>query len=485
MVRSARDGGALSKLKSRVASGPRGRAVLALLLALAALALGVHAAAGKQSSTADPIGSGRDARSLEGQARPADVQNNLVGGALARRDRAVSAWRAALARYRLGKAAAPDPGAKPEYVVVWAGNSNASDEHGQQAYGNAGAVLADPLRSTGDKQDRFVPGLDGFVVLDARRRNVDGSPNPSYGKVANFLQLPLPWGLEGEPHHMQYEWENGQPLLAGGLFNDTTWVMSVRNVPKLSVENTIAPQDTPGGSVPDAYDASSHGRMVGTYMGGPEYNFAGSPGEVVVFKPDKKKGYVVASETPAGAPGARQHGNPGGIPEPCGQDEAAPLDTCANPHGIQVRPDLGRMVTSDYAEPKTVVLDPAKPSSGQFFRPTVRVWNTANADHPKLVSVAHMGRGWRRPGDNTMHYNRGVMENAKTWPVTPQFPGTLPSKGFFARAMCGGGVFFTPDVTRLRHDSTRQWRQEFGDGNAPKAPRHGPGEPLPQSGGAG
>ncbi len=469
-----KSGGALREFKSRVASGRGGRALAAFLCVLAVLALGVHAAAGQQGSTTDPIASGWDARSLEGQGRPRDVQNNPVGGALARRDRAVSDWRAALARYRKGKAAAPDPGAKPEYVVVWAGNSNASDEHGQQAQGDAGAVLADPLRSTGDKQDRFVPGLDGFVVLDARRRKVDGSPNPSYGKVANFVQLPLPWGLEGEPHHMQYEWEDGQALLAGGLFNDTTWVMDVRNVPKLSLENTIAPQDTPGGSVPDAYDASSHGRMVGTYMGGPEYNFAGSPGEVVVFKPDKKKGYVVASETPAGAPGARQHGNPGGIPEPCGQDEAAPLDTCANPHGVQIRPDLGRMVTSDYAEPKMVVLDPAKPSSGQFFRPTVRVWDTANADHPKLVSVAHMGRGWRRPGDNTMHYNRGVMENAKTWPVTPQFVGTLPSKGFFAGAMCGGGVFFTPDVTRLARDSTRQWRQVFDDGIALMAARHEP-----------
>src|SRR2546423_6920064 len=94
--------GRLSKFRSRVASGPGGRALLALLLALAASALGVHAAASQQSSTADPIASGWGARSLEGQARPSDVQNNLVGGALARRDRAVSAWRAGLARHRRG-----------------------------------------------------------------------------------------------------------------------------------------------------------------------------------------------------------------------------------------------------------------------------------------------------------------------------------------------------------------------------------------------
>ncbi|MFL5956370.1 MAG: hypothetical protein ACJ756_02875, partial [Solirubrobacterales bacterium] len=323
-------------------------------------------------------------------------------------------------------------------------------------------------------KDRFVPGLDAFVVLDARKKNLDGSPNPTFGKVVNFVQLPLPWGVEAEPHHKQYQWEDGQPLMAGGLFNDTTFVMDVSKVPELSIENTIAPQDTPTGSVPDAYDAAGDGRFIGTYMGGPEYNFAGSPGEVVTFKPDAEKGYVVASETPAGAPGAREQGNPGGVPEPCSQDEAAPLDTCANPHGVQVRPDIGRMVTSDYAEPKMVVLDPAKPSSGQFFRPTVRVWDTSNPDKPKLLSVAHMGRGWRVPAENTMHNNHGVMENAKTWPQTPQFRDTLASKGFFAGAMCGGGVFFTPDVTKLSADSTRQWNQVFDDGIALMAARHEP-----------
>jgi hypothetical protein len=456
-------------------------------------AVAVPAAVG-QGQAPDPIASGRIAQALAGVAVPGGVQNNLVDGAVKRRDEAGADWRAATRRYervvkrlraargasraRLeGRAAAlrPDPVAKPEYVVVWAGNSNGSDMHHQQAESDAGSMLVDPLQAPADKQDRFVPGLDGFVVLDARKRNVDGSRNPSYGRVANFVQLPLPWGVEGEPHHMQYQWEDGEPLLAGGLFNDTTWVIDVSAVPKLSLENTIAPQDTPTGTVPDAYDAAGGGRFIGTYMGGPNNNYAGSPGEVVTFKPDADKGYVVASETPAGVAGARQAGgNPGGVPEPCGQDEAAPLDTCANPHGIQVRPDLGRMVTSDYAEPKMVVLDPVKPTSGQFYRPTVRAWDTADPDHPKLLSVAHMPRGWRPPTENTMHFNRGVMENAKTWPQSSRFGGMLASKGFFAGAMCGGGVFFTPDVTKLGADSTRQWKQVFDDGIALMAAHNQP-----------
>ena len=75
----------------------------------------------------------------------------------------------------------------------------------------------------------------------------------------------------------------------------------------------------------DAYDYAGNGRFIGTYMGGPEYNFAGSPGEVVTFKPDGKGGYTISGDVPAGVPGAREQGNPGGIPEPCSQDEAASL----------------------------------------------------------------------------------------------------------------------------------------------------------------
>jgi hypothetical protein len=477
----------------------RGRVVIATVIVAVLSALGVHAAAGQQAATGDPVASGWDARQLESQKAPNELQNNFVGNAMAQRDKADSDWKAAVAQYQQklaqantasgtakttlaaqAKAAAPDPLAKPEYVVVWSGNTNASDEHKQQAESDAGTALADPLRATSDKQDRFIPGLDAFVVVDARKHNVDGSDNPNYGKVANFVQVPLPWGIEGEPHHMQYQWENGQPILAGGLFNDTTWVINVSKVPELSVQNTIAPQDTPNGTVPDAYDASGDGRLVGTYMGGPEYNFAGSPGEVVTFKPDKDKGYVVSSEVAGGVPGARETGNPGGIPEPCGQDEAAPLDTCSNPHGIQVRPDLNRMVTSDYGEPKMVVVDPVKPNGGQFFRPTVRVWDTSDVDQPKLVSVAHMPRGWRKPDENTMHNNRGIMENAKTWPDDGKFQDVLPSKGQFAEAMCGGGVFFTPDVTKLKGDSTNQWHQVFDDDIALGAARNEPVDQMIQ-----
>ena len=166
-----------------------GRVASATVLVAVASALAVHAAAGQGAPTGDPVASGWNARSLEKDPPPAQVQNNLVGSALQQRDKAESAWRTAVARYQQTGGPAPDPLAKPEYVVVWAGNSNASDKHYQQAQTDAGTALADPLSATGDKQDRFVPGLDGFVVLDARKHNLDGSSNSGYGHVANFVQL--------------------------------------------------------------------------------------------------------------------------------------------------------------------------------------------------------------------------------------------------------------------------------------------------------
>jgi hypothetical protein len=198
-------------------------------------------------------------------------------------------------------------------------------------------------------------------------------------------------------------------------------------------------------------------------MGGPAANYGGSPGEVLTFTPDAKKGLVQASETSAGSIGGVESGNAGGVPEPCTLREGEPLQTCANPHGIQIRQDLGRMVTADYAEPREIVLDPVKTVDQYAFRPTVRVWNTADPVHPKLVSVAHMPQGPVNPV-NRGHGQIGIMEDAKTWPNATQYTGGLASKGFFAESMCGGGIFFTPDVTKLRGDSSSQWKEVWNDG---------------------
>ncbi|MDQ1566425.1 MAG: hypothetical protein QOF96_1305 [Actinomycetota bacterium] len=372
-----------------------------------------------------------------------NVVQNLVPGAIAARDAAAAAYRAA--------GAAAGPLSKPEYLVVWAGKMTPGDLSGSDlARASSGTLnpqgLAE-LAGIGMK-----PGLDAMIVVDARRHNADGTLSESYGKVVNFVQVPPPFGVEGEPHHMQYEWEDGQPVVAGGLLNDVTTVWDVSRIPEIHLTNVVRPEETPLGTVPDAYDFLPDGWAIGTYMGGPDLNYAGSPGSVVVFKPDVDKGLVFESETPAGSPGAVDSSNSGDVPEPCSPVEAKPLGTCANPHGIQIRADLGRMLTADYAEPRELTTDPVKPYKPGTFRPTVRVWDITAPAAPRLVSVARMPKGPQVSVQG--HGNIGIMEAAKTH---------APAKGMFAGATCGGGLFFAPDITVLAGDSTVAWKQVFDD----------------------
>ncbi|HVW32703.1 MAG TPA: hypothetical protein VHL53_09205 [Acidimicrobiia bacterium] len=374
---------------------------------------------------------------------PATTQN-LVSGALADRDAALAAYRAA------GPNA--DPLSKPEYIVVWAGKMIAADVTGGQLTGYVSSGTVRPEEMARLAAIGMKPGLDAMVVIDARRHNADGTPSLSYGRIVNFVQVPAPFGVEGEPHHMQYEWHDGEPLVAGGLFNDVTTVWDVSGIPEVTLSNVIRPEETPQGTVPDAYDFLPDGRAVGTYMGGPDINYAGSPGSVVVLRPDRARGLVFDSETPAGTPGAIHASNAGGVPEPCSPVEAEPVGTCANPHGIQIRGDLGRMVTADYAEPRDLVTDPAKPDKPAIFRPTVRIWDVSNPARPRLVSVAHMPEGPKASREG--HGNIAIMEAAKTH---------APAKGMFTGASCGGGIFFTPDVTALKGDSSAAWNEVFDD----------------------
>ncbi len=375
------------------------------------------------------------------------VTQNLIPGALEARNLAISEFKAA---------DAPAPYSKPEYAVVWAGKNNIGDMSGNDwmRFVNQGSISPTGLIHVGTKQ--WLGGLDAMVVVDVRRNNVDGTPNHDYGKVVNFVQVPPPFGVEGEPHHMQYEWLPGQPVVAGHLFTDLTTIWDVGDIPQITLKNVIRPEENPEGTLPDAYDFAGD-TALGTYMGGPDVpNYGGSPGSVVVFKPDSAKGMVQVSETPSSQFGAVFRGNPGGIPEPCTLEEARPAGTCGNPHGIQARPDIGVMVTNDYADARELGSDPLKTVHQGAFRPTSRIWDISNPVAPKLVSVAHMPKSFKNT-PNPAHDNIGIMEGAKTY---------APAKGFFSGSMCGGGIFFLPDATNVQPDSSSQWKQVWDDGMA-------------------
>ncbi|PTL54262.1 hypothetical protein [Paraconexibacter algicola] len=391
------------------------------------------------------------------------VKNNTIPGAIERRDKAVAEWKAAQAAFEQGKGKQPSPLAKPTYNVVWSSKQNVADVHADVISKLVTNATVNPQGLADLLNPQFLPGLDGFQVIDTRKINLDGSENPDYGRVVNFVQLPLPWGLENEAHHMQYEWEDGDPILAGSLFIGTTHVLGADDIPNLKLLNEIAPTEYPGGTIADAYEKGPDGRFLLTLMGGPLANFGGSPGQLVTFKPDKEKGVVVESAVSAGNIGGVLSGNAGGVPEPCSVREARPLGTCANPHGIQIRNDLGWGLTSDYAEPREIVLDPVKTVDKYAFRPTIRSWDTSKAGSPVLKGVANVPDGPLEPA-NRAHEQYGIMENAKTYPDARKKYGGIDSKGFFAGSMCGGGVFFVPDITKAKGDFSDQVVQVWNDG---------------------
>ncbi|GAB3782958.1 hypothetical protein GCM10027601_14360 [Nocardioides ungokensis] len=333
----------------------------------------------------------------------------------------------------------PDDGLRREYLVVWAGDNNVLDKSGAELTTLPKSVGTDLI---GQKD---LVGPDFFAVVDATK----GSP--SYGKVVNTATVgPL---VENEPHHMQYIWHKGNNIFAGGLFTDVTYVVDTSQLPKLQLKAVNLPTDTLCGSVPDAYWVTHDGDAYGTYMGGPDLpgpctytdgsvrvgnGFGGSPGELVRLD---KEGRTV-DEAPAAteAPETKQR---------CDNIPALPSPTCANPHGVQAREDLDTLVTSDYNEPRNIILNPVSSPSSYLRRPTVRTWDISDRDHPKLKAVSFLPDGPRVGKVPHQEEPRAAMETTVT-----NLPG---HKGAFAETMQGGAIYYTPDITA----DQPQWREVF------------------------
>jgi hypothetical protein len=334
---------------------------------------------------------------------------------------------------------------RKEYLVVWAGDQNVTDTEGADLQ-NLPLSLAPALQHPGD----LLPGQDFFAVIDADRESA------TYGKVVNTVTLgPVP---ENEPHHMQYIWHKGDQIFAGGLFSSFTYVLDTAKLPLLTLSGVTLPTDTLCGSIPDAYWVLKDGTAYGTYMGGPVLpgpcvysdgqvrignGYGGTPGEVVRLDETG----TVLSQVPAAQAVSED-------PVKCVSIPTLGLPSCANPHGIQVREDLDRMITSDYAEPRDIILDPVKPPSPYVGRNTVRIWDIAERNTPKLVSVGTLPDGPRVELNPAHEEPQAVMETTVT---------NLPRhRGAFAETMCGGAIYYTPDLTA----ANPRWREVFDDSTA-------------------
>lgn len=302
---------------------------------------------------------------------------------------------------------------------------------------------------TGDAE----PGPDGrpdpdfLAVIDAT------AGSPDYGKVVNTVTVDSVFG--NEPHHMQYTWRKGDKVYAGGLLSDTVFIFDVSRLPRVSLSGVTLPQDTPCGSVPDAFTVLADGTAYGTYMGGPDVagpctysdgqtrignGYAGSPGEVVRLAPDG----TVLAEIPASRPVAED-------PASCPNEPVLPVPTCANPHGIALREDLNRLITSDFVEVRHIVHGAMVTDPG-IQRRTVRTYDISDRARPRLLSLSYLPDG-PRVDDEFTREGMLVMEPAVT--NRPQHRGAFAATGM-------GAIYYTPDITRPQ----LTWRQVFDDHTA-------------------
>jgi hypothetical protein len=334
---------------------------------------------------------------------------------------------------------APDDGLRRKYLVAWAGDNNILDK--------SGAELLDLPKTIGPDLigQKDLIGPDFFAVIDA----TPGSD--TYGKVVNTATVgPL---VENEPHHMQYTWQKGQNIFAGGLFTDVTYVLDTSKLPALSLKGVNLPTDTLCGTVPDAYWVTEDNKAYGTYMGGPDVpgpctysdgttrfgnGFAGSPGEVVRLGENGETIYEAPATPEEGETKLR-----------CDNIPALPRPTCANPHGIQAREDLDILITSDYNEPRNIILNPVQAPSSYLRRPTVRTYDISDQDAPALKNVSFLPDGPRTGKVAHHEENRAAMEVT----VTNQ----PENKGAFVSTMQGGAIFYAPDITAQEPE----WRQVF------------------------
>ncbi|WP_211588704.1 hypothetical protein [Allorhizocola rhizosphaerae] len=362
-----------------------------------------------------------------------------------------------------------------KYLLVWAGDANASDANSNNSFGTDTILHGININDLPQTVDGATVKSDFLAVIDA-----EPTHTATYGKVVGTVTVgPI---VLNEPHHMQYIWHQGNKVFAGGLFSDITYVFDVSALPIVTLTGINLPTSTPCGTVPDAYWVLNDGTAYGTYMGGADVpgvctysngrilasnGFAGSPGEIVRLSesgatlaeipaaPPAGLLGIVPSETAPPIYGNVQSGAPVCTVIPAvGSIIPLPFSTCANPHGIQVREDLNRMVTSDYAEPRNIVLHPIQNLDANVFRPTVRIFDITNRNDPTLVSVSFMPDGPRNESFGVHEEFRGMMETTVT-----NLPG---HKGAFAESMCGGAVYYTPDIT----NPNPVWRQVFDNSRA-------------------
>src|SRR5215469_11063125 len=312
------------------------------------------------------------------------------------------------------------------YLAVWSSDKETDDKPGVLNTDFLAIIDADPKSRT-----------YGKVVNTASMESVPGA------NLLNDLGLTGPLGLTdkyglaadgipsdalNEAHHMTHDpiviGEHSY-LYMGGLISanifrcDVTNPHHIRTCPLVTTA-----KDVTNFSGIDDFLPAPNGNVLVTYMGAKDLT---TPGGLVEIGLD---GTVVGEYAAAKPGGPRRY-----MPSVNGETDTGLL---AHPHGIDTRPDLDLLVTSDYADPLTLATSPTLQGEKEDCGTTVRFWKLSDLKAgPTAIAQLPAGKG--REGYFRYNAPEGVMSVALTH--------LHEHKGVFATTMGGGSIWYAPDAT--------------------------------------
>jgi hypothetical protein len=238
----------------------------------------------------------------------------------------------------------------------------------------------------------------------------------------------IPSDALNEAHHMTHDpivVGKRSYLYMGGLISanvfrcDVTDPLRIRTCPLVTTA-----KDVKSFSGVDDFLQAPNGNVLVTYMGAKNLT---TPGGLVEIGLD---GTVVGEYPAAKAGGPARY-----MPSVNGVTDTGLL---AHPHGIDARPDLDLLVTSDYADPLTLATSPTLQGESEDCGTTVRFWKLSDLRAgPTAIAQVPVGKG--REGYFRHNAPEGVMSVALTH--------LHEHKGVFAATMGGGAIWYAPDAT--------------------------------------
>jgi hypothetical protein len=318
------------------------------------------------------------------------------------------------------------------YLAVWSSDEETDDKPGVLNTDFLAIIDADPRSRT-----------YGKVVNTASMQSVPGTNLLNDLGFTDALDLTTKYGLPktgipsdalNEAHHMTHEpivIGKHSYLYMGGLISANIFrcdVVDPLHIPTCPLVTTA--KDVTNFSGIDDFLHAPNGDVLVTYMGAKNLT---TPGGLVEIDLD---GAVVGEYAAAKSGGPTRY-IPSVNPDP---DLNGETDTglLAHPHGLDARPDLDLLVTSDYADPLSLATSPTLQGDKEDCGTTVRFWKLSDLKAgPTAIAQLPVGKG--REGYFRYNAPEGVMSVALTH--------LHEHKGVFATTMGGGSIWYAPDAT--------------------------------------